>query len=271
MSPPDPLRILVVDDEPPARQRIEDLLERHPDARVTGSFDNGRDAVQALLSDPPDLVFLDVQMPAVTGLDVLRLVGPDRMPPVVFVTAYDQYALQAFEAHAVDYLLKPYTDERFDEAFAHARDLVRLRQTDRLRADLLGLLQASGTGHAAAAVPEGNRSENAPGGCARLAVEADGTTYLVPVDTVDYVTADGAYAVLHIGSRTHLLREPMWSLEARLPAAFFRLHRSTIVRLDRIVALDAFPSGEAVARLADGTDLRVSRSRSKALRQRLGL
>ena len=216
---PEPLRILGVDDEPLARQRVLDLLDRAAEVDVVGTAGTGRKAVDAIRSHaqagaPVDLVFLDVQMPGLTGLDVVREVGPEAMPAVVFVTAYDQHALAAFDVAAVDYLLKPYDDDRFAQALARARDALRGRL-----AALLG-------GEATAARPEYLE---------RIAVEMRGQTRLVPVESVDYVSSDGPYAEIHVGDDVFVVRERMQTLEDRLdPAHFFRIHRSTIVQLDRV-------------------------------------
>jgi len=261
---PEPLRILVVDDEPLARQRVLDLLDRAAEVDVVGTAGTGRKAVDAIRSHaqagaPVDLVFLDVQMPGLTGLDVVREVGPEAMPAVVFVTAYDQHALAAFDVAAVDYLLKPYDDDRFAQALARARDAVRLREVDQLRQRLAALLG----GEATAARPEYLE---------RIAVEMRGQTRLVPVESVDYVSSDGPYAEIHVGDDVFVVRERMQTLEERLdPAHFFRIHRSTIVRLDRVEALLTAAGGDYSVRLTDGTRLRLSRSRRDAFTQRLGI
>ena len=262
------LRVLVVDDEPLARQRVLDLLERQSGVEVVGTAGTGRRAVEAITAHaqagrPVDLVFLDVQMPGLSGLDVVREVGPAAMPAVVFVTAFDQHALAAFDVAAVDYLLKPYDDDRFGQALSRARDAIRLREIDALRGRLAALL---GGGDAPASeAPRGAPLE-------RIAVEMRGQTRLVPVEAIDYVASDGPYAELHVGSDTYVLRERMQTLENQLdPEAFFRIHRSTIVRLDRVEAILTAPGGDYSVRLKDGTRLRLSRSRRDAFTQRLGI
>lgn len=264
---PDRLRVLVVDDEPLARQRVLDLLERAADVEVVGTAGTGRKAAetitaQAQAGTPIDVVFLDVQMPGLSGLDVVREVGPERMPAVVFVTAYDQHALAAFDVAAVDYLLKPYDDDRFAQALARARDAVRLREVDALRQRLATLL---GPETASEPSPKAAYLE-------RVAVEMRGQTRLVPVESVDYVSSDGPYAELHVGDDVFVVRERMQTLEERLdPKDFFRIHRSTIVQLDRVEALLTAAGGDYSVRLVDGTRLRLSRSRRDAFTQRLGI
>jgi len=258
-----PLRVLVVDDEPLARQRLLDLLARADGVEVAGTAASGREAVERIAALRPDVVFLDVQMPGLTGLDVVRAVGPEAMPVTVFATAYDRHALAAFDLAALDYLLKPFEDERFFQALARAREAVRLREVDRLRDRLLRLLQAE---------PAPPPVAEAPRYLERIAVEMRGQVRVVPVERVDYVQADGPYAELHAGGETFVIRERMQALEARLdPARFARIHRSTIVRLDAVEALLTAPGGDYAVRLKDGTRLRVSRARRDALAARLGL
>lgn len=262
MSSP-PLRVLVVDDEPLARQRILDLLAAEPDVEVAGQAGTGRQAVAALAGGGVDVVFLDVQMPGLSGLDVAREVGAEAMPATVFATAYDHHALAAFDAAAVDYLLKPFDDDRFRQALDRARTSVRLREVDTLRGQLATLL-----GRAEPPSPD----PDSPPYLERFAVESRGQTRIVPVADVDYVVSDGPYAELHAGDEVHVIRETMQALEERLdPAQFARIHRSTIVRLDRVRALLTAPGGDYAVRLADGTRLGLSRSRRDAFERRLGI
>lgn len=266
---PDALRILVVDDEPLARQRVLDLLDGEPEVEVVGTASSGRAAVERIREGGVDLVFLDVQMPGLTGLDVVREVGAEHMPATIFATAYDQHALEAFDVHALDYLLKPFEDERFRQALARARERVRLQEVDSLRTRLLALL-----GGPADSAPPASRTEPAesPAYAERLAVEMRGQIRVVPVEDVDFIQADGAYAEIHAGEAVYVVRERMQALEAKLdPARFMRIHRSTIVRLDRVEALLTAPGGDYAVRLADGRKLRVSRSRRDALAAQLGM
>ena len=270
-----PLHILIVDDEPLARRRLRQLLDGRNAVEAIREAENGREAVQHITrtkpvgeapssQTSPDLVFLDVQMPGLSGVDVIRKVGPEAMPPVVFVTAYDQYALDAFRLAALDYLVKPFDDERFEEAFARARDQARLRDKSQTADRLLTLLENEG----------GAPSADDPASpLERIAVETPGRMRIVPVGDIDYVTADGSYAELHLSGGDHYpIRERMKTLEERLDTeVFFRIHRSTIVRLDRVESLLTRGGGRYAVELKDGTRLKVSRSRYEDLQDRLGL
>jgi two-component system LytT family response regulator len=263
------IRVLVVDDEPLARQRIVDML-RHDDAfAVVGEVDNGNDAVQAIREKQPDLVFLDVQMPGRSGLDVVREVGPERMPLTIFVTAYDQHALKAFELAAVDYLVKPFDDDRFDQAVARARRMLELKEVDKLRSRLLEVLQGDRmdreTERADAAHPRGEYLE-------RIPVEMRGKVRVVPASEIEFIVASGPYAELYSGDRKYVIRESMQNLEDRLdPNVFIRTHRSVIVRIDLIDTLHKGPGGDYEVQLKSGRRLRVSRSRLEALEKKLGV
>jgi len=254
-----PIRVLIVDDEPLARQRIEDLLAREPNVEIVGTADNGNAAIEAIGRLRPDLLFLDVQMPGKTGLEVARAIGAESMPATIFVTAYDQHALQAFDLAAVDYLVKPFDDERFEQAFRRARRLVELEETGRLHEHLRTLL----------------RDESRPRTVRyldRIAVESKGKVRFIPVDDIDYIEASGPYAELVVGGRRHVIREALQTLEERLdPTRFMRVHRSAIVQLDRVDTLLRGAGGDYEIQLKDGTRLRVSRSRREDLAQRLGV
>jgi len=269
------VRVLIVDDEPLARARLEDLVRAQPRAEVAGMAVDGDDAVDAIRRLRPDLVFLDVQMPGKTGVDVVREVGAENMPVTVFCTAYDQFALQAFELAAVDYLLKPYDDERFEQAFERARRMIELAEVGRLTERLAALLGTRATAPAAAAPAAASPSPSpAPSGgwLERIAVEMRGQVRVVPVDEVEYVTASGPYAELHTAERGFVIRERMQALEERLdPARFLRIHRSVIVRLDRIDALLRGGGGDYAVRLKSGVKLRVSRTRVEELERRMGV
>lgn len=273
MTAREKLRVLVIDDEPLARQRIIDMLGEHGEGlEVIGEIDNGDDAVAAIRDRQPDLVFLDVQMPGKTGLEVVRAVGIDDMPLTIFVTAYDRHALEAFEVAAVDYLVKPFDDERFEQALQRARRLIELKEVDRLRARLLTILQ-SGEGERAmdredaGAVPvsRGRYME-------RIPVEMRGKVRVVPVQEIDFIMADGPYAELYSGDRKYVIRESMQNLEDKLdPDMFIRTHRSVIARLDLIETLHKGAGGDYEVQLKSGRRLRVSRSRIDALEKKLGL
>jgi two-component system LytT family response regulator len=263
---PETIRVLVVDDEPLARERIIDLLTHEPGVEVVGTADNAVAAIEAIQTKKPDLVFLDVQMPGKTGLEVVRDIGPDAMPATIFVTAFDQYALHAFDLAALDYLVKPFDDERFEQAFRRARQLMELREMGKLREQLLAVLQRSG-GESA---PASRQSES--GYLERIAVEMRGKVRVVPVEQIDYITADGPYAELHTGDRTHIIREAMHTLEERLdPRQFIRIHRSAIVRLGLVETLHRGAGGDYEVQLKSGLRLPVSRSRREELERRLGV
>jgi two-component system LytT family response regulator len=285
LSGPRAVRVLIVDDEPPARRRVAELLADEPGVEVVGVATSGAEAVAAIRGAAPDVVFLDVQMPDGTGLDVVREVGPEAMPATIFVTAYDQYALRAFDAAAVDYLVKPFDDERFAQAFRRARRAVEFAAVSRISGQLFAVLQAvQGAGgvasSAGAAAPVGQPGPPpappptpAPAGyLERIAVESRGQVRVVPVTKILYITASGPYAEIHTAERTHLIREQMQVLEERLdPERFFRVHRSAIVRLDLIEALTRNASGDYTVQLKGGLQLKVSRSRSEELERRMGL
>lgn len=262
-----PIRVLVVDDEFLARQRIIDQLAHEPGVEVIGTADNGVSAIEAIRSKSPDLVFLDVQMPGKTGLDVVREIGAETMPATIFVTAFDQYALRAFELAALDYLVKPFDDERFEQAFRRARQLIELREMGKLREQLLAVLQ-----HGSPETATSRATGDASGYLERIAVEMRGKVRVVPVEQIDYITADGPYAELHTGDKTHLIRETMTTLEERLdPRQFVRIHRSAIVRLQLVETLLRGAGGDYEVQLKGGLRIPVSRSRREELERRLGV
>ena len=253
------LRVLIADDEPLARQHVEDRLAHEENVEVAGVATDGLEAIDKIRELKPDVVFLDVQMPGATGLDVVDAVGPEEMPATIFVTAFDRYALKAFDVAAVDYLVNPFDDERFSEAFRRARRAVEMDDVERLTQKFGALLQAA---------DEGEKREYLD----RITVEQRGQTRVVPVKLIDYITASGPYAELHGGGRTFAVRERMQTLAERLdPKVFMRVHRSVIVRLSRIDTLLRSPGGDYAVRLKDGTELSVSRGRREALEKRLGV
>jgi two-component system LytT family response regulator len=274
MSAERPLRVLVVDDEPLARLRVEDLLRHEPAVEVVGTASDGIEAVAAVRALRPDLVFLDVQMPEKTGLEVVRELGAE-MPATIFVTAYDQFALQAFDVAAVDYLVKPFDDERFEEAFRRARRRLALEGVDRLRAELLAVLQGAGPTSTPAA-PQPPPPAERPKYLERIAVDIRGKVRPIPVAQIQYITASGPYAELHVtegaGVHRYVIREAMQTLEERLdPDRFMRVHRSVIVRLDLVEAMHKSAGGDYEVQLRGGGRLRVSRSRREALERWLGV
>jgi two-component system LytT family response regulator len=264
--PPAPkrLRVLIADDELLGRERIAALLAEHADVDVVAMVDDGAKAVDAIRTLHPDVVFLDFQMPGRTGFDVVREIGTDAMPATIFVTAYDEHALGAFDLHALDYLVKPFDDERFEEALRRARRAVELEQVDKLRGQLLAALQGSGASTAPAA--------EQPQYLERVAVESKGKVRVVPVAQIDYILAAGVYAELHVGDRRYIVRESLQTLEERLdPRVFMRIHRSAIVRIELVEMFLRAEGGDYEVQLKNGVRLRVSRSRREALEARLGV
>jgi two-component system LytT family response regulator len=262
VTPARPLRVLIADDERLARQRLEDLLVHEANVEIVGQADNGLTTIAAIQELEPDLVFLDIQMPGKTGLEVVREIGADEMPPVIFTTAYD-HAVAAFDLAAIDYLIKPFDDERFEKAFRRARKMIELHQVSKLSEELRALLGVSG-GQSGPA-EKGQYLE-------RIAVEMRGQVRVVPVKQIDYLIASGPYAELYVGDKRYLIRERMQTLEERLdPSRFFRIHRSAIVRLDLIETLIRNPGGDYAVQLKGGVKLKVSRSRFEKLEQQMGM
>lgn len=253
------LRVLVVDDEPLGRERLRTLLADDPGVEIVGECADGRSAVEAVRDLAPDLVFLDVQMPLLDGFEVVGAVGADSMPPVIFVTAYDEYAIKAFEVHALDYLLKPFDRARFDRALERAKEhLARRGEDGALAGQLRALLDEVRSGRDAAA--EGDR----------LLIRSRGRITIVPTRELDWIEAAGNYARLHAGEETHLMRETMTALADRLPATeFVRVSRSAIVRVDRIRELKRRSHGEYTIVLRDGTKVKSSRGYTDRLEELL--
>lgn len=250
------IRTLVVDDEPLARQRLRGLLAPDADVELIGECGDGRQAVEAVEQLKPDLLFLDVEMPALDGFGVLRALAGGTMPVVVFVTAHDRYALKAFEAHALDYLLKPFDKSRFAAALQRAKNQVRLGKSAGMEERLLALLET---------VQQRRPLAD------RLAVKTSGRVCFVRVADLDWIEAAGNYVRLHAGKEDHLLRESLGGLEAKLdPRRFVRIHRSTIVNIDRIRELQPVFHGDYRVVLIDGTELTLSRSCRDKLQDTLG-
>lgn len=233
-----PLRVVVVDDEPLARSGVVALVRADPDLEVVGECGDGASAVAAIRSLRPDLALLDIQMPELDGFEVLQQLEPGELPAIIFITAYDQFAVGAFEVHAVDYLVKPFDDARFTQAVAYAKAVIR------------------GAGG---------------GWTGRIVVKTAGRIVLVRVEDIDWIEAADYCVKLHVQGRVHVLRESLQALELRLdPARFLRIHRSGIVNLDRIVELQPVFKGEHTVKLQDGSRLKLSRNRRRDLEKRLG-
>jgi two-component system LytT family response regulator len=236
--------VLIVDDEPLARQALRLLLEGDREVAIVGEC-SGVDGVATVERTQPDILFLDIRMPEVDGFDLLEQVGIDRAPTVVFVTAYADHALRAFEVHAIDYLLKPIVDARFAQALARAKSLARSRRAGDAADPRLGAL-----------LREHTRATR------RILVRDRGKTRVIDVDTIDWIGAADYYAEIHSGGETHLLRETMSELAERLdPERFFRVHRSAIINLERVREIHPLFHGDRELVLADGTRVRLSRTR----------
>jgi two-component system LytT family response regulator len=257
------IRAIIVDDEPLARRGIEIRLGGHPDVEIVAQCENGREALAAIMREQPDMVFLDIQMPGLSGLDVLARLPHQSIPLIVFVTAFDRYALDAFEAHALDYLLKPINDTRFNQALGRVRDALLQRDAVAQREKLMQLLAATqGSG----AIDEQQLREQldavrGPEYPEVLPIRDDSVTVRVNVTSIDWIDAAGDYMCVHADGRTYVLRETMKSLESILdPQVFQRVHRSTIVNVKRVRRLRPHTNGEYFLTLEDGQEIKLSRS-----------
>jgi two-component system, LytTR family, response regulator len=254
------IRTLIVDDEPLAREGIRIQLARHPDVEVVAECASGREAVRMIEEVQPDLVFLDVQMPGLDGFGLIEAVGAEQMPVVVFVTAHDAHALRAFEAHALDYVLKPIDRERFEQALTRARRRLEKDRYGAVGQRLSAALAEIGGGRAADpadVIPSPPDRQTAD----RFLVASGHRRRVVSAAAIDWVEAESDHVRLHVGGESYLLRLSLANLEARLdPQRFVRVHRSTIVNVDRIGELLPYSNREYIAVLHDGTRLKVSRS-----------
>ena len=250
------MKTLIVDDEPLARRKIRALLSNDPEVQVVAECAGGDEAICRINELRPDLVFLDVQMPEVNGFDVLGALAPDRMPVIVFVTAYDQYCLQAFEYNALDYLLKPVDRKRFRVSLERAKARVASNKSGSLTAEAAAMLQTW---------------KAKPPYLERIAIKSSGRILLARTDEIDWIEAQGKYVLLHLGKESHLVRDGMAALESQLdPRQFLRIHRSVIVNLDRVRELEPWFHNEYRVVLADGTRLMLSRTCKKKLADLLG-
>ena len=250
------IRVLIVDDEPLARAKIVDLLATDPNIEIIGECADGLSAVAAIEEQAPDLLLLDVQMPELDGFGVLEMVEAERLPVVIFVTAFDQYALRAFEVHALDYLLKPFDRERFNRALQRARQQIEHARAGTMNRQLVALLADL---------------QAKPKRLERLVIKAGGRVFFLRVDEIDWIEAAANYVRLHVGKENHLLRETINGLAEKLdPEKFLRIHRSTIVNLERIKELQPWFHGDYVVILQDGTQLTSSRSYREDLHKLLG-
>lgn len=243
---------LIADDEPLARERIRTLLANFPEVAIVGEAPDGKETLRLIRKLHPMLVFLDVQMPEMNGFDVLEEVGPESVPAVIFVTAYDAFALRAFEVHAVDYLLKPFDQARFARAVNHALSSLAQRSDEGFDSRVLSLLQS---------IRSERRADE------RVAIRTDDGVYFIRIAEIDWLEASANYVKIHAGAQQHLLRDSLKNFEQRLdPTRFLRVHRSAIVNLDSIQRLEPWSHGEYAVVLRDGTRLMSSRTYSQRLR-----
>jgi len=256
------VRALIVDDEPLARRTIRELLLKDQDIEIIGECNSGLEAVTLIAEQPPDLLLLDIQMPGLNGFETLAQIQPGRIPAIIFVTAYDQHALRAFEVHALDYLLKPFTDKRFEEMLRQAKAQIELREINAISKSLLSLLREQTAPEPARPLKKSFLN--------RFMIKAGGRVVFIKASDVDWIGADDYFIKLHVSGKSHLLRMSMNELEQKLdPEAFLRVHRSTIVNFDRVKELRQTSNGEYVVVLKDGVELKLSRGRRARLEQLL--
>jgi two-component system, LytTR family, response regulator len=249
-------RILIADDEPLGRARIRLLLAEEPWVEIVGETADGPSTIAAIEKLQPELVFLDIQMPGGSGFDVIETIGAGRMPFVIFVTAFDRYALRAFDVHALDYLLKPFDRDRFRDALARARERIAHRSDTDLERKLLALV---------------NDLKPGPQPLERFVIKSGGRVFFLRARDIEWIEAAGNYVKLHVGPETHVFRETMNSIESKLdPAVFFRIHRSHIVNIERVRELQPWFNGEYVVFLTSGARLTLSRGYREKLQDRIG-
>lgn len=250
------IRTLIVDDESLARERIRNMLGSDPRIEIIAECANGEDAIDAIQQHSPDLVFLDVEMPGIDGFGVIEALHPGRIPTIIFVTAYDQYAVRAFEVYALDYLLKPFDQERFDKALDRAKSQITNNHSDALNERILSALEEIKT---------------RPVHLERLVIKMNGHVFFIKADEIDWLEAEGNYVRLHAGKESYLLRDTISALESQLdPKKFIRVHRSAIVNIDRITELQPWFHGEYRIILREGVQLTLSRTYREKLHDLLG-
>ena len=253
------IRALIVDDESLAREALLVMLDDDPEIEVIAECRNGREAVTVIREQSPDVVFLDIQMPEMDGFQVVKEVGAMQMPVTIFVTAYDKHALRAFEAHALDYLLKPFDHERFNTALQRAKTLVRQQKLGEISEGLIAVLRDL---KASPAEADNRKPDTAThkDPLDRVVIKSGGRIYFLKIEEIDWVEGAGDYLSLHSGSQTHLIRDTMGNLQAKLdPRKFLRTHRSTIVNIDRIKDIRPLSKGEYLITLTSGSCLKSSR------------
>jgi two-component system LytT family response regulator len=250
---------MIVDDELLARSAIRMLLKDDPEIQIVAEAGSGPEAVELITHHSPDLVFLDIQMPGMNGFDVLESLGTNNIPVVIFVTAFDQYAVKAFEVHALDYLLKPFDDARFEQALRQAKSHLEQGELNRLTQKLFELLE-----YRDERVSE--QPQARPKYLTRLMIKSASRIFFLKVDEIDWIGAEDYYVKLHVGRKSHLLRETMNDLETKLdPDKFVRIHRSSIVNMDRVKEMHPHFNSDYLVILQDGTELKLSRSRREQL------
>lgn len=250
------IRCLIVDDEPLAREKLRGMLKKHSEVEVIGECANGREAVTAVQKEHPDLLFLDIQMPEMDGFGVLKAISDENLPRVIFVTAFDKYALRAFEVYALDYLLKPFDRDRFEKALQRAHQEIQREKGGDTNQRIIALLE---------------ELKHKPKYLDRIVIKSNGRIFFLKSEESDWVEAEGNYVRIHSGKETYLIRETISSLETQLnPKRFLRIHRSTIVNIERIKELQPWFHGDYRILLKDGTQLTMSRSYREKLHEILG-
>jgi two-component system LytT family response regulator len=259
MTQTQPLTVMLADDEPLARGYLEELLKGVPDIEVLGNFKNGSEILKACRNDPPDVLILDIEMPGLTGFDVVKRLQADDMPSIIFATAYDNYAIDAFDLNAVDYLLKPFDSDRF--AIAIERVRTELGSDPSLKGRLISASRQIQKLSEDAVTVDSDQAD-----FGRLAVRDGRETELVTISDIDWVDAAGDYMCLHVGGKTHIMRSTMKVLLAKLPVKdFVRIHRSTIVNIQRVTSVSSLSKGEFRLQLGTETSLKVSRNYRKSI------
>lgn len=267
------INTIIVDDEPLAREGIRMLLEKDPDIFLAAEFRSGKEALEYIQNKSADLMFIDIQMPGMSGFDTVSCITPECRPVIIFVTAFDQYALQAFKIHAIDYIMKPISDEDFSQALSKAKEYIRLKAFRDISFKLSGLLQDLGgikepDSNISAADEQGDSIKYID----RFPVTLSGRTFFIRTDSIDWIEAYDYYVKIHESGKSHLYRETMNKLETRLnPEKFVRVHRSAIVNIDRIREIETFFNGEYMIILNDNTRIKLSRSRKDHLKKLLNL
>jgi len=260
------VRAIIADDEPLAREGIKLRLKKEKDIQVIGEYGSGRMVLSAIKLKRPDLVFLDIQMPSLNGFEVLKRLSPSQCPFVIFITAFDKHAIEAFRFHALDYLLKPIDDKLFHQALERARSQIRQSQDTKFAQRVQSLLSSTNVSYQQEQIRE------QPEWLTRIAIKSKKKIYFISVKDVQWIEAAGDYLYLHKQSEKHLIRETLVSLESKLsPEQFFRIHKSTLVNINQIKELQPSDHGDSWVILFDGTRLKVTRSRKRALQNTIGI